>query len=160
MSPAQKPGKSEQVVETPADFLEAVHDRFGANGAFDLDLACSEGNCKGRRGLFDRDDSLKADWDQRDNPGGLAWCNPPFGDLAPWVAKAAASTSPDRGGRILVLVPASIGSRWFADHVHGKALVLALSPRLTFVGHTAPYPKDLMLLVYGTHPGFDVWRWK
>ena len=47
-----------------------------------------------------------------------------------------------------------------ADHVHGKARVLALSSRLSFDGK-APYPKDLMLSVYtcGWH-GFEVWDWR
>jgi hypothetical protein len=45
--------------------------------------------------------------------------------------------------------------------VHKHALVLGLSPRLTFVGCPTPYPKDLMLSVFcESWIGFDVWRWK
>jgi hypothetical protein len=40
--------------------------------------------------------------------------------------------------------------------VHKKALVLALSGRLSFDGK-APYPKDLMLVEYNRADGFDVW---
>lgn len=58
-----------------------------------------------------------------------------------------------------LLVPASVGSRWFAEHVHGWARVLALSGRLSFDG-IAPFPKDLILAVYGEPPGFDVWDWR
>ena len=66
------------------------------------------------------------------------------------------------GRRILLLTPASVGSRWFADHVWGHALVLALSPRLTFVGETHPYPSDLILSVYDPEMerGFAPWRWR
>lgn len=143
-------------METPADFLAAVRTRFGE---IDWDLACCEGNCKGRRGRMGSVDSREVGWERQ--RGLVSWLNPPFAEIGSWVSKCEATAGPwGDGGRILVLLPASIGSRWFADHVHGKALVLALSPRLTFVGHTAPYPKDLMLLVYGTHPGFDVWRWR
>lgn len=57
--------------------------------------------------------------------------------------------------------PASIGSNWFAEHVHRRALVLGLNgPRLKFEGSPDPYPKDLMLVCYGESPGFDVWRWR
>ncbi len=40
-------------------------------------------------------------------------------------------------------------------------MVLGLSPRLTFEGTKDPYPKDLMLSVFGYGMnGFDTWRWK
>ena len=59
-----------------------------------------------------------------------------------------------------MLVPASVGSCWFADHVFGKALVLPLRPRLVFVGETHPYPKDLMALAWEGYAGFELWKWK
>jgi hypothetical protein len=61
-----------------------------------------------------------------------------------------------------MLTPASIGTEWFRRHVLGRAFVLGLSPRLTFVGTTAPYPKDLMLTVWGGPygPGFGCWNWR
>ena len=64
------------------------------------------------------------------------------------------------GSRILLLVPASIGANWFAEHVHQRAYVLALQGRLTFDGHTQSFPKDLILAVYGWGPGFGVWSWR
>ena len=64
------------------------------------------------------------------------------------------------GSRIFLLTPASIGANWFAEHVYGKAHVLALQGRLTFVGHKQPYPKDCILSVYGVKPGFSVWDWR
>lgn len=155
--PRQKRGRSEQAVETPPDFLAAVRARFGAPS---FDLACTWENAKAPSHLSG--DSLREDWSEICGP---AWLNPPYGDIAPWVRKAAETTQyPMRphGSRpkILVLVPASIGSEWFAAHVHDRALVLALRPRITFVGHAHPYPKDLMLLVYGERPGFELWKWK
>ena len=39
-------------------------------------------------------------------------------------------------------------------------MVLGLSPRLTFEGTDDPYPKDLMLSVFGYGlSGFGTWRW-
>jgi hypothetical protein len=58
-----------------------------------------------------------------------------------------------------MLTPASVSTEWFNDSVHGQALVLAIRPRIKFVGHADPYPKDLILSCYGEPPGFDTWRW-
>lgn len=64
------------------------------------------------------------------------------------------------GLNILMLVPASVGTHWFAQHVVPHAHVLYLAPRLTFVGETAPYPKDLMLCVYAHGlTGSSCWQW-
>lgn len=153
--PKQKPGKSEQIVCTPKELLFAVADRFGAIA---YDLACTRANRVVANPLnaFSHEDmdSLQAHWPGRAE--GLCWLNPPFGNIAKWAKKAAESRS-----RIAMLVPASIGSNWFRGHVHGKAYVLALNPRVTFVGHSAAYPKDLILCVYGHGlAGFDVWEWR
>ena len=66
----------------------------------------------------------------------------------------------DRDSLLLLLVPASVGSNWYAENIHGRALVLALSPRVRFVGHSGPFPKDLILAAYGKATGFDCWRWR
>ena len=84
--------------------------------------------------------------------------NPPFADIEPWARKCATTV---RVGRIFQLSPASIGTNWYAEIAHGRAHVVALSPRLTFVGETDAYPKDLMMLVWGAiKGGFSTWRWK
>lgn len=153
-TPAQKRGRSRQDYGTPANFLAAVVERFGP---LDVDLAANENNAKAPCFVPPEVDSLSIDWTP---PEALKmWLNPPFGRIAPWSEKCA-TTPLCEGARILLLVPASIGASWFSEHVHGRALVLALQPRLTFEGETAPYPKDCILAVYGEAPGFEVWRWK
>lgn len=136
-------------------FLDAVEDRFGP---IRFDLAALPENAVVPDFFTPSQDSLAQSWEAIT---GLAWLNPPFKRIAPWVRKAAMT---DYSGGLIValLVPASIGSNWFADHVHGKAQVLALRPRLTFVGHKHAFPKDLCLLLYGTHTpkSFDLWKWK
>lgn len=154
--PEQNRGSSRQDYETPDDLIEAVTLRFGEIG---FDLAATRENSKGKRCLTPETDSLKAMWQIYD--GEIAWLNPPFADINPWAAKCAETAVELSGGsRILLLVPASIGSEWFRANVHGKAFVHALNPRLTFKGCTSPYPKDCLLAEYGASPGFDVWRWK
>jgi hypothetical protein len=154
--PSINKGKSKQDYGTPIAFIQAVEKRFGPLVA---DLACTRANAKAPKGYHFDDgmDSLAYDWAD-DFPTGNLWLNPPFADIAPWAAKCDLESN--RHGLILLLTPASIGSNWFAQHVHGKAMVLGLAPRLTFEGTSDPYPKDLMLSVFGMGlKGFDVWRW-
>lgn len=162
--PRQKPGKSEQTVGTPEEFIMAVEERFGP---LTIDLASDAANAKAPMWIPPERDSLKVKWFPTYE--GNAWLNPPFGDCKTWAAKCARMAKRMRGDmdhpekpgdRIFLLTPASVGANWFRDHVYGKALVLALSPRLKFVGHLTHFPKDLILSVYGEKPGFALWDWK
>src|SRR4030065_2360243 len=144
-------GKSEQVVETPREFLDAVEKRFGKI-LFDL-AATSENTVTHLYGNGDQffgpgsthaENSLDENW--RYMPEVL-WINPPFGNIGPWAAKCAEQSN--RRGWILLLVPGSIGANWWRDYVRDKAMVYAIQPRLTFVGSTSPYPKDLALCASG-----------
>jgi phage N-6-adenine-methyltransferase len=153
--PEQKPGKSRQDYGTPRKFLDAVENRFGKIA---WDLAAHDKNhihknwygpeSEHATNSLDKD----VDW-AKTAPGELLWLNPPFSDIAPWASKCASS-----GAKIAFLVPASIGSEWFASYVYGKSLVLALRPRLSFDGKN-PYPKDCILCIYGEQPGFSLWKW-
>ncbi len=160
--PAQKPGRSKQDYETPVDFLDAVERRFGA---FEWDLAASKENKKAD-GYYDEGmDSLKQPWAEVIKCA-VGWLNPPFADLGAWAEKCAAeSKRMHPRGIITMLCPASVGTNWWASHVDGSAAeVLFLSPRISFVGTSAPYPKDLSLIVYrGETAGgtmYRPWRWK
>lgn len=160
--PKQKPGRSKQDYGTPREFLDAVERRFGKVA---WDLAAHEGNAVVGHyygpGSDFAADSLgpEADWDFVGDcyPDGVLWLNPQFGETARWVSRCAAY-----GGKaaLCVLTPASVGTEWFNSFVHGRAIVYALRPRLTFVGCKDPYSKDLMLSVYGRGTGFQTWKWK
>lgn len=156
LGPTVRRGKSKQTYGTPPAFIRAVEKRFGP---IVCDLAASAENAKCAR-FFNADvDSLKQPWAEA-FPTGLLWLNPPFANIEPWAAKCA-TESVRRHGLIAMLTPASIGTDWFACHVHRQAMVLGLRPRLAFEGETNGYPKDLQLAVYGfgLH-GFDCWRWQ
>jgi phage N-6-adenine-methyltransferase len=148
---------SRQDYETPADFLAAVVRRFGP---LDVDLAATPENAKAEIFITPEQDSLKRRWSGVAR--GTMWLNPPFANIAPWAAKCAEEAPRlSHDSRILLLVPASVGANWFAQHVHGHAFVLALQGRLTFGGCEQPYPKDLVLAVYHAGlTGFDVWSWR
>jgi hypothetical protein len=153
--------RSKQEVETPPDLMRAIAKRFAAP---DWDLACSVDlgsgttNMKADKGFDLACNSLKQDWTTCD---GTLFLNPPFAKIGPWARKCRESAAAThRFDRILMLVPASVGSNWFADDVHGHAFVHALVGRVRFVTHKAGFPKDLILAEYGRFTGFDCWRWK
>lgn len=153
--PAQKPGRSRQDFQTPSEFLAAVKHKLGIE-AFTIDVAADEENTAAEVWWAEEDDALAQDWAQGE---GWAWCNPPFGDLQPWVEKAYLESC--HGAQVAMLVPAGVGSNWWRDHVHGVARVLLLNGRLTFVGQPTCYPKDCCLLLYSktVEPGYEVWTW-
>lgn len=153
--PKQSRTTSRQDYETPPELLAAVERRFGR---LHVDLAARADNAKAPIFAPPERDSLSLSW-AREFAGKRCWLNPPFANIDPWAEKCASASS--AGLHIVMLTPASIGANWFAEHVHGKAVVLALSPRITFVGATDPYPKDCMLSIFGLGvAGFDVWRWR
>lgn len=157
-APRQKPGKSRQDYGTPHDFLHAVESRFGEIA---IDLAAHADNAVTSAYFDPTDDSLSMSWREALDPGDIGWLNPPFAKIGVWAAKCVEESEHLRGGaRILMLVPAAVGSNWFRAHVNRKAYVHVLSPRLIFTGETHSFPKDLMLVEYGAAPGLDCWRWK
>lgn len=164
MSPAQKPGKSKQDYETPMEFINAVVRRFGP---FAVDLAASEANKKAPTFFGEADNSLSCPWAGLliEAIGFVGWLNPPFGNLDQWAAKCAGESKLLHPRAVItMLCPASVGTNWWAEHVDGSAAeVLLLRPRLSFVDTTAPYPKDLALVVYrGETEGgtmYRPWRW-
>ena len=157
MVPVQKPGKSKQTYGTPPELLRAIERDFHVT-RWACDLACDASNkiCEmgyGSGSPFGTD-SFQADW----TLAGDLWLNPPFADIEPWVRKCATTV---RVGRIFQLAPASVGSNWYASLVHGRAHVIAVSPRITFQGESSPYPKDIVILLWSAvRGGFSCWRWK
>jgi phage N-6-adenine-methyltransferase len=152
--PAQKPGRSETVVQTPTEFIVAVKRYLGIT-QFGYDLAASADNAQALYYYDEEANSLSKDWGRLDYDM-WNWLNPPYDRIQPWVEKASANTA-----RIAVLIPASTGANWWRDYVDGFANILLLNGRLTFVGHTSPYPKDLALLLYGSDEiGYSVWNWR
>lgn len=155
MMPAQKPGKSKQDYQTPPELLDAVREELGIT-QFTMDLAADDTNHICPDYFTTEVDAFDFTWAR----GGWNWLNPPFGNIRPWVKKAWEETS--HGARTAVLVPASVGSNWWKNWVHGKAGVLFLNGRVQFVGAEGLYPKDCAILLYKPHTvgGYAVWSWK
>ena len=144
---------SKQDYKTPDNFMRAVKHQFGTVG---WDLAASPHNAQCHNYFDEKLNSLNQDWTALET---LLWLNPPFNDIAPWAAKCAHECT--RGAEILFLVPASVGSEWFAERVYQHADVYLLRGRLSFDGKS-PYPKDCMLAHYrrGNENRITVWDWR
>jgi phage N-6-adenine-methyltransferase len=114
----------------------------------------------------EKDDALSQLWSPLS--GKNFWLNPPYSHIEPWAKKCAETVETWKGlndgrtqrQRIFFLVPAGVGSNWFARHVHLRALVFFLNGRIRFVGQEQYYPKDNILCVFGAAPEYVVWRWR
>lgn len=170
------------VYRTPRDFMTVTREEFGPLA---WDLAASADNAQALQYLTETDNALALDRPWR-RLGGWLWLNPPYSHIAPWAAKAAEEAR--HGAQILFLVPAAVGSNWYADSLHGQAEIRFLRPRLVFeflypedyrdkkgnlspkAGklNTDPYPKDLLLAVFDgmqrdlgvDPPPATPWNWK
>lgn len=93
---------------TPEDFAP-LHERF----RFTIDAAASPTNARLPRYWTIDDDALKQSW-----AGERVWCNPPYSDIRPWVAKAWNEWSSFRAELIVMLLPANRTEQaWWQDYV-------------------------------------------
>lgn len=148
-------GKTNQVVATPPELLAAIERRFGK---IDLDLAADAGNAVtprylGKGGLTE--DALTTMSWVRFNSGGLAFLNPPFADVEPWLRHVV--TAARDGMRVAVIVQAAVCTNWWIRYVGPHAYTFALTPR--------PWKRevrDVVLALYETagYRGHEPWEWK
>lgn len=94
---------------TPPEFFAELSERFGG---FTLDVAAASHNAKCDQ-FYDRDhNGLEQPWH------GRVWCNPPYSDLAAWVAKAWHEWRSGRCDLIVMLLPGNRPEQaWWQDHV-------------------------------------------
>jgi hypothetical protein len=92
----------------------------------------------------------------------IGWLNPPFIKAYAFAEKCAAEAPKlVQDSKILLLVPASVGSNWYRDHVHRQADVLFLNGRISFDNNNN-FGKDCMLCVFHAKQTglIDVWNWR
>jgi len=151
--------KTEQNVGTDPKLFQVLNDRFN----FGWDLACTFENCivtpinDEQRGFyFPEYNAFDVHWHARD---GWLYLNPPYKDIEPWARKCYEESK--LGAKIVMLTPASTGTRWFQKWIYRKAMVKFLIGRPTFKGHDKPYPKDMMISIFDNfNRGFGLWDWK
>ncbi len=159
--PQQKPGESKQDYQTPKAFIKAAEGLLGIS-RFMCDLAAEEHNTISPSFISPEMDSLSEQWDwEVFTKDGWGWLNPPYSKIGPWAEKCHLSAQ--KGAKVALLVPASVGANWYRDFIHNKAYTLFLNGRLAFMPDQPNwlYPKDLILVLFnGWAVGSNVWDWK
>lgn len=89
---------------TPAKLFLALHEDF----AFTLDACATPESAKCERYFCQKHDGLQQSWE-----GERVFCNPPYSDIAPWVAKAWRS----KAELVVLLVPNWTDRAWWQDLV-------------------------------------------
>ena len=82
-----------------------------AEFGFTLDVCATAESAKCDRYFTREDNGLNQPWD------GVVWCNPPFDDIASWVAKSWLELLSGTTDTIVVLVPAWTDRAWWAEQV-------------------------------------------
>jgi phage N-6-adenine-methyltransferase len=130
--------------ETPADLGALLSE---AVGGFDLDPCAGSTNSrlarvKARVLLTVNDDGLNAKW------FGTVFCNPPYSrSLSRWISKCA--TEADTGTTVVALIPSRTDTRYWHEHVAGKADIWMLKGRLRFGDGAAPSPFPSTIVLWG-----------
>ena len=154
--------ESRQAVSTPPALVEYVKGRWPIT----VDLAADEFNALCPQWIGEDANSLGVNWMSRllvpySWPRPVGWLNPPFGKLDPWMEKCR--TESLRGAHILSLVPASIESGWFSQHINrGPCTVYVLHGRLKFPGYANVAGQGHMLVDWhgGAWGGIHLLDWR
>ena len=112
---------------TPTPFLDAITECFGT---IDLDPCWhAQSNVTASRTISLPMCGLEADW----GGSGFVFINPPYSDLAGWIAKANREWDTGTIGKLIILLPASrLDIRQFFDITASRATTLILRERLRF----------------------------
>lgn len=159
--------KERQFRETPHEIVAALVQIYGCQ----IDLAANRSNKKLRLYLSEeegdwtegyRGDAFDTDWsklvfDLRDNAEDerrvtVGFCNPPYEDIAPWLAKAIEEAS--NGFTSVFLVPTFNGERWNRLVWEGAREILLLQGRISFILPSTGKPdpgnnRGSMIAVFG-----------
>jgi transcriptional regulator with XRE-family HTH domain len=132
--------------ETPAELGTVLSE---AVGGFDLDPCAGStdkrmARVKARVLLTVNDDGLNAKW------FGTVFCNLPYGRSLPrWIEKCA--TEAEGGAIVVGLIPCRTDTRYWHDHIAGKADVWMLKGRLKFGDGSCPSPFPSAIVLWGAN---------
>jgi len=128
---------------TPQEFFDALDAEFH----FTLDAAATEANAKCEVWLDKEVDALSVPWAE---DHASIFCNPPYGkEIVRWFAKAREAQAD--GATVVMLAHARTDTRWWHEHVEGKAEVRFVKGRLKFLNergqrvNSAPFPSAVII---------------
>jgi len=112
--------------ETPFSLFYQYAGRYGIT----IDVAASEANHKMPRYYDKAADGLAQSWD-----GEVAWCNPPYSQIALWTAKARTYKG---SATTIMLLPVRTDTIWFHRDIWPHANILFLRQRVRFLMNGVP----------------------
>lgn len=115
--PTEDIGDTRQAWATPRPLFESLHARF----RFTVDACAVAWNAKLPLYWSPQDNGLLMPWG-----GERVWCNPPYDDIAPWVA-----LGPD-AELAVYLLPARVDQQWFHRALRQGARVEFVEGRVAF----------------------------
>lgn len=120
---------------TPRSLFLDIQYEFG----LEVDVCATHENTQLPSYFTREQDGLAHDW-----TGLRCWMNPPYGrEIGKWVEKAATG-----GASIVVaLLPARTDTKWFHDHIYGKAEIRFLKGRVHF-NDAGPAPFPSMVVIW------------
>lgn len=104
------PAEQRDCWRTPPEIFAALETEF----FFQLDAAASADNALCRRYITREQNTLTVEWADLSRDG-YVWLNPPYSDITPFVAKAAAEQS--NGVGCVMLLPADTSVGWFRQAI-------------------------------------------
>ena len=109
---------------TPQALFDALNAKYG----FTLDAAATDKTAKCVDHYTPETDGLTSSWDTT----GAVFCNPPYGrEIGKWIRKAYEEAQ--KGGTIVLLIPARTDTTYFHDYIYKQAEVQFLRGRIKFV---------------------------
>jgi phage N-6-adenine-methyltransferase len=112
---------------TPDWLFSAIQRYLGVT--FDVDVACNKDNAKLPNFIGIERDALKSEWGQ---PGTIAFLNPPYSKISPWIDAAIREQA--RGVTTVMLIPQSLDTKWYerATEYANETIILS-GGRVAFV---------------------------
>lgn len=138
---------------TPKEVFAVFNEEF--NFAIDVAASCENALCATY--FSEERSALTRDWFPDGSiswAGQYAWCNPPYSDIGPWVAKAAEQSGKGIGTVMLVMMDQSVG--WYREAIKTcQEVRLVIGGRLSFIDPSTGKPaagnnKGSMFIIW--HP--------
>ncbi len=111
-----------------------LFDQYDAEFHFSIDVAADSSNTKCARYYTIHDDGLSQSWKNE-----VVWCNPPYGNIMPWVKKAHQESL--TGTTTVMLLPCRTETKWWHDYIAPYAKIHWIRKKIKFGGQrdTAPF---------------------
>lgn len=125
---------------TPEDFFNMINQEFH----FNLDPCATSENHKCEKFFTMEQNGLNMDWG-----GYRVFCNPPYSNIAEWVAKCYEEGCKENT-LVCMLIPARTDTRYFHDYILNRSEVRFIKGRLKFgqSKNSAPFP-SMLVVFYG-----------